>query len=117
MKLLFTILFAAPLLAYAQDPNTSDPKIKNKPQQYSCQELEVTVDGKTMILLRNVKIETENLTLTAERAVFNSENQTWIAYGTKEIIFNAAIVADENTVRCNDDVIRYQSGDRTVYLE
>ena len=122
--LLFALLIAAPALAHAQDPTTSNLTPKNKPQQYSCREIVVTSDGKTMTLKGEVEIETENLILRADSAVFNNENKTWLAYGTTEIIFKGQFkgeVDDEddshNTIRCNDDLIRYNLEDKTVYLE
>lgn len=113
-NLLFTILAAAPVFAYAQDQRTGKLQVKNKPQQYSCQELELTPDGGAMILRKNVKLETENLTLMADSAVFINDNQTWIAYGTKELIFNGGgVVAGEKP----NNTVRYKLGDKTIYLE
>jgi hypothetical protein len=118
-KLLFTILIAAPVLAYAQDPTASNSNIKNEPRQYSCRELEVTPDGKVMTLRKDVEIETENLIQRADSAVFTNENQTWLAYGTKELIFNGPVIAHVNpeTIRFNNNIIRYKLGDKNIYFE
>jgi len=118
-KLLFTILIAAPVLALAQDPKASNLKIEKKPQQYSCRELELTPNGKVMTLRKNVEIETENLILRADSAVFTNENQTWLAYGTKELIFKGPVMAHVNpeTIRFNNNIIRYKLGDKNIYFE
>ena len=108
------MLMAGPALVYAQDQQRSNVKAKNEPQQYSCRELEVTPDGKRVTLRNNVKIETEKLTLSADSAVFNPENQTWIAYGTKELVFKGgeAFIQEKP-----GNTVRYTLGDKVIYLE
>ncbi|MBT1698159.1 hypothetical protein KK083_14800 [Fulvivirgaceae bacterium PWU4] len=114
-RLLFTIVLTAPVLVYAQNQKSVNLKGKNEPkQQYSCRELEVAPDGRVLILRKNVKIETEDLTLRADSAVFSKENQTWMAYGTKELVFRGGetVIREKPT-----NTVRYKLRDKTIYLE
>lgn len=105
---------ATPALIYAQDRQLSNVKSKDEPHRYSCREMEVTPDGKRITLKRNVKIETEKLTLSADSAVFTPESQTWIAYGTKELIFKGgeAVIQEKP-----GNMVRYKLGDKIIYFE
>lgn len=109
------MLLTAPVLIYAQDQKHSNLKVKNEQQQqYSCRELEATPDGKVLTLRKDVKIETEYLTLHADSAVFTKENQTWIAYGTKDFVFSGGetVIREKPT-----NIVRYKLRDKTIYLD
>jgi lipopolysaccharide assembly outer membrane protein LptD (OstA) len=71
-------------------------------------------DNKKIFLRENVKIETENLFLTADSAVFDNENQTLLAYGIKELTFNGgeAIISEKAK-----NTIRYKLKDKIIYVE
>lgn len=113
-KITLIILTFVSLATYGQKSSTSTLKTGNPKDRFTCQHVELTPDNKKIFLRENVKIETENLYLKADSAVFDNENRTLIAYGTKEFTFNGGeAVIDENA----KNTIRYKLKDKTIYVE
>lgn len=107
-----TLLALVSLATYAQQA-TSTLKPKEHKNRFSGQHVEITSDNKT-IFRENVNIETENLVLKADSAIFDAENETVTAYGTKEYSFNGGkAVIRENA----NNTIRYKLKDDTIYIE
>lgn len=102
------------LTTYAQVVKPSSSAAENERDRFMCQHVEVTPDNKNLFLRENVRIETNHLFLRSDSAVFDNVNQTIVAYGTKEFIFNGGetIISDKAT-----NTIRYKLGDKRIYLE
>jgi len=111
-KIILVLLTFVSLASYGQKATTSTSETGK--DRFTCQHAGLTSDNKKIFLRENVKIETENLVLKADSAVFDNENQTLIAYGTKEFTFKGGeAVINENL----KNVIRYKLKDKTIYIE
>jgi lipopolysaccharide assembly outer membrane protein LptD (OstA) len=112
-KTILILLTLVSWASYAQDTKPSTLKPENQRDRFTCQTVEVSSGDKKMFLKENVKIETENLILMADSAVFDEENQTLIAYGTKKFTFNGEAVISKNA----KNTVRYKLNDKTIYVE
>lgn len=112
-NIIITLVTLLSLVTYGQQA-TSGLKTGDQKNRFTCQHVELTADNKTFFVRENVKIETENLILKADSATFDSENETLVAYGTKEFTFNGGeAVISENA----NNTIRYKLKDETIYIE
>lgn len=113
-KAIVIFLTFVSVATYGQKASPSSLDTGNQKDRIVCKHLEVMRDNKTILLRENVQIETKDLVLKADSAVFNKENQTLIAYGAKEFTFNGGqVVLHENT----KNTIRYKLKDKTIYIE
>ena len=115
MKITIAFLFTlTSLMVYGQNTATSTIT-PNKQDRFMCQHIELTPDNKKVFLKDNVKIETENLFLEADSAVFDYDSQELVAYGMKQFIFNGGeTVINDKT---HKDIVRYRLRDKIIYIE
>lgn len=110
---MITLLAFISFMTYGQDA-TKSTLTANKEDRFTCQHIEVTPDNKKIFLKENVKIETENLTLEADSAVFDNESQLLVAYGMKQVIFNGGEAVISETSK---NIIRYTLKDKIIYID
>jgi len=113
-KTVLILLTFMSLATYGQVALTATMKTSNEKDRFTCQHLELLPDTKKIVLRENVKIETENLFLTADSVVFDSETQTLVAYGRKQFSFNGGEAIVNNKGK---NTLRYKLKDKTIYLE
>ncbi|HYF68308.1 MAG TPA: hypothetical protein VD884_09230 [Ohtaekwangia sp.] len=113
-KTIFILLSLVSLTTYAQEIKTSSVKTGNEKDRFTCQHLELTPDNKKVFLRENVTIKTDNLFLKADSAVFDNENQTLVAYGTKEFVFRGGETVVGEQAK---STVRYKLRDKIIYVE
>jgi len=114
MKMTTIALFTfISFVTYGQD-GTKSNLTTDKKDRFTCQHVELSPDNKKIFLRENVKIETENLTLEADSAVFDNDSQLLVAYGIKQFTFNGGEAVISETPK---NSVRYKLKDKTLYVD
>lgn len=111
-KTILILVTLVSLKTYAQEIKTSSVTTGN--DRFTCQHLELSPNNKKILLNENVTIETETLFLKADSAVFDHENQTLVAYGTKKLIFRGG---ETRVAEQAKNTVRYKLRDKIIYVE
>lgn len=109
-----TILTFLTVISLAALGQNATPTKDDGGVRFTGRHVEMNPESKTVFLKEDVKIETENLVLQADSAVFDEEKQSLIAYGTKHLVFTGGeTVISENA----KNIVRYTLKDKILYIE